>query len=40
MITAGVDIGAKTIKVVLLENSEIKAKKIVPGGLDTRSALD
>lgn len=44
MITAGIDIGAKTVKVVLAENGRILAKSLVPAGIDTaaatRQALD
>ena len=40
MITAGIDVGAKTIKVVLLEDGQPLAQKVVPAGLDTRAALD
>jgi predicted CoA-substrate-specific enzyme activase len=40
MITAGIDVGAKTIKVVLLDNGEPMAKRMVLAGLDTRTALD
>lgn len=38
MITAGIDIGAKTIKVVLLEDGKILAKALVSAGLDTNAA--
>jgi predicted CoA-substrate-specific enzyme activase len=40
MITAGVDVGAKTIKVLLLDGRRILAHRLVLGGLDTRAALD
>ena len=40
MITAGIDVGAKTIKVVLLDDGEPMAKRMVLAGLDTRAALD
>jgi benzoyl-CoA reductase subunit D len=40
MITAGIDVGAKTIKVVLLEDSRVLGKGIVPAGLNTKAALD
>jgi len=40
MITAGIDVGAKTIKVVVLEDSETLAKASILAGLDTRSTLD
>lgn len=40
MITAGVDVGAKTIKVVLLDGDKILAQRMGLGGFDTRSALE
>jgi benzoyl-CoA reductase subunit D len=40
MITAGIDVGAKTIKVVLLADGQPVVQKIASAGLDTRSALD
>ena len=38
MITAGIDIGAKTVKVVVVEDGEILGKSLVPAGLDTAAA--
>lgn len=38
MITSGIDIGAKTIKVVLLKDGDVLAKALVPAGLDTAAA--
>jgi benzoyl-CoA reductase subunit D len=38
MITAGIDIGAKTIKAVLLRDGEVLARQLVPAGLDTAAA--
>lgn len=38
MITAGIDIGAKTIKVVLLDGGRMLAKSLIPAGLDTHAA--
>lgn len=38
MITAGVDIGAKTVKVVLVEDGKAISMGMVPGGLDTTGA--
>ncbi|HUU99233.1 MAG TPA: acyl-CoA dehydratase activase [Phycisphaerae bacterium] len=38
MITAGIDIGAKTIKVVLGQDGKVLAKRLVPAGLDTAAA--
>jgi benzoyl-CoA reductase subunit D len=38
MITAGVDCGAKTVKVVIMKDDKIVAKSLVPAGLDTRAA--
>ena len=40
MITAGIDIGAKTIKVVLAEDGRMSAKVLVPAGLDTAAATE
>lgn len=38
MITAGIDIGAKTIKVVLAEDGKMLAKSLVLAGIDTTAA--
>ena len=38
MVTAGIDIGAKTIKAVLVENGKVLAKGMVPAGIDTTAA--
>ncbi len=38
MIAAGIDIGAKTIKVVLADDGRMLAKALVPAGLDTTAA--
>ncbi len=38
MISAGIDIGAKTVKVVLLEDGNVLAKDLVPAGIDTIGA--
>jgi len=38
MITAGIDIGAKTIKVVLADDGKVLAKSLVPAGIDTAVA--
>ncbi|MFH1418007.1 MAG: acyl-CoA dehydratase activase [Planctomycetota bacterium] len=35
MITAGIDIGAKTVKVVLVADGRILAKSLVPAGINT-----
>lgn len=40
MLTAGVDIGAKTIKIVVVEDGEIKAKNITPSGYDLRESVE
>jgi predicted CoA-substrate-specific enzyme activase len=40
MVTAGIDIGAKTVKVVLYDDTGPLGQSIVQGGLDTTSALD
>jgi predicted CoA-substrate-specific enzyme activase len=38
MVTAGIDIGAKTVKVVLLADGTMVAKSLVPAGIDTAAA--
>jgi len=38
MITAGIDIGAKTVKVVLGQDGKVLARRLVPAGLDTAAA--
>lgn len=40
MITAGIDIGAKTIKVVLAENGKMLGKSLVLAGIDTAAATE
>lgn len=40
MITAGIDVGAKTIKVVVLRDGETVVKRIAPAGVEARTALD
>ncbi len=40
MITAGIDMGAKTIKVVILRDGEIIGKSIVMGGLDQKKSAE
>lgn len=44
MIAAGIDVGAKTIKVVLVAGGQVLARALVPAGLDTaattRQAVD
>ena len=41
MITAGIDVGAKTIKVVLLEDAtKTLASKMILAGLETQTTLD
>jgi len=39
MITAGVDVGAKTVKVVIQEDGKILGKGLVLAGLDTEAAI-
>jgi benzoyl-CoA reductase subunit D len=39
MITAGVDVGAKNVKVVLLRDGEVKARALKTIGLDTEEAI-
>jgi benzoyl-CoA reductase subunit D len=38
MISAGIDIGAKTVKVVLTSDGQVHARSLVPAGLDTTAA--
>jgi len=38
MTTAGIDIGAKTVKVVLMHDGKMLAKSLVPAGIDTDAA--
>jgi benzoyl-CoA reductase subunit D len=38
MTTAGIDIGAKTVKVVLADQGRVLARSLVPAGLDTAAA--
>jgi len=40
MITAGVDCGAKTVKVVILKDDQIAGKSIVPAGIDVAAASE
>ncbi|MEW5723363.1 MAG: acyl-CoA dehydratase activase [Thermodesulfobacteriota bacterium] len=40
MLTAGVDIGAKTIKIVILEDGRIRAKNLTLAGYDVRESLE
>jgi len=40
MITAGIDMGAKTIKVVILNDSQVASKSILMGGLDARQSAE
>jgi predicted CoA-substrate-specific enzyme activase len=40
MITAGVDCGAKTIKVVVMKDGKIIGKSLVPAGFDTKPAAN
>ena len=40
MITAGVDIGAKNIKVVVVKDGIIKAKNITPTGFDIKESQE
>ncbi len=40
MITAGVDVGAKNVKVVIQEDGKILGKGLVPAGLDTQGAIE
>ncbi len=40
MLTAGVDIGTKTIKIVVVEDGHIKAQNITPSGYDLKDSLE
>jgi benzoyl-CoA reductase subunit D len=40
MVTVGIDIGAKTIKVVLVKDGEILARSTVQAGIDTKAASE
>ena len=40
MITAGIDVGAKTIKVVLAKDGQMIAKSLVMAEIDTKTAID
>jgi len=40
MISAGIDIGAKTVKVVVFDGKKVLGQSLVPAGLDTEAATD
>jgi benzoyl-CoA reductase subunit D len=40
MITAGIDMGSKTIKILFLEDNKILAQQLVLGGFDQRSVVE
>ncbi len=40
MITAGVDCGAKNVRIVILDDGKILARTMVPGGVDAKSAAE
>jgi benzoyl-CoA reductase subunit D len=40
MVTAGIDIGAKTIKIVILNDGEFVAGNVVPAGYDVKESLE
>jgi benzoyl-CoA reductase subunit D len=40
MITAGVDCGAKNVKVVILKDGKVAGKAVVPAGIDAASAAE
>jgi len=40
MITAGIDMGGKTIKVAIMDDNKIIAKKIILGGFDQRASAE
>jgi benzoyl-CoA reductase subunit D len=39
MVTAGVDVGAKTIKIIILRNGRIIGRTIIPAGYDVRETM-
>jgi len=39
MVTAGVDVGAKTIKIIILRNGRIIGQTIIPAGYDVRESM-
>ncbi len=39
MVTAGIDVGAKNVKVVIQEDGKVLGKGLVPAGLDTKAAI-
>ena len=39
MLSAGIDIGAENVKLVILEDNQLKAHSIVPSGWDTKASL-
>ncbi len=40
MITTGIDVGAKNVKVIIQEDGKILGKALVLGGLDTQAAIE
>ncbi len=40
MLSAGIDIGAKTIKIVVLADGEVLAREITPAGYDVRESME
>jgi benzoyl-CoA reductase subunit D len=40
MITAGIDMGAKNVKVIILDDGKVKAKSLVVAGIDTKAAAE
>ncbi len=39
MVTAGIDVGAKNVKVVIQEDGKVLGKGLVPAGLDAKAAI-
>ncbi|MCU0579344.1 MAG: acyl-CoA dehydratase activase [Desulfobacterota bacterium] len=40
MITAGIDVGAKNIKIVIVRDSQVSGWAVIPGGYDIRESLE
>ncbi len=40
MITAGIDCGAKTVKVVVIKDGQVVGKSLVPAGIDAKGAAE
>jgi benzoyl-CoA reductase subunit D len=40
MVTAGIDVGAKNVKVVIQEDGKVLGKGLIPAGLDAKAAIE